>query len=77
MNMKKMLVCGMAIFALVLSSGSARSLEKRSPQEDGAEEGGSDPCVAPNAWQNFFSFKTWCVDGIVGAKPPAIAEEGA
>ena len=76
MNMKKMLVCVMAIFALVLASGSARSLEKRSPQEDGAEEG-SDPCVAPNAWQNFFLFKTWCFDGIVGAKPPAIAEEGA
>ena len=50
----------------------ARSLKKRSPQEEeGGEEGGAiDHCAPGSAWLNFFAFMTWCEDGTVGAKPP-------
>ena len=74
MNLQKLFAC-FAIFAIcVLSITDARSLKKRSPQdEEGGEEGEIDWCAGlPNpAWLNFFAFKTWCDDGTVGAKAPA------
>ena len=73
MNLQKLFAC-FAIFAIcVLSITDARSLKKRSPQdEEGGEEGEMDWCAGlPNpAWLNFFAFMTWCEDGTVGAKPP-------
>ena len=74
MNLQKIFAC-FAIFAIcVLSITDARSLKKRSPQdEEAGEEGEIDWCAGlPNpAWLNFFAFKTWCEDGTVGAKAPA------
>ena len=72
MNLQKIFAC-FAIFAIcVLSMTDARSLKKRSPQEEegGEEEGAIDHCAPGSAWLNFFAFMTWCEDGTVGAKPP-------
>ena len=66
-----MLLSVLAIFALLLATGNARTLEKRSPQE---ETEAADPCVS-SAWTLFYAFGNWCETGEVGAKNPALAEE--
>ena len=66
-----MLLCALAIFALLLASGNTRTLEKRSPQE---ETEATDPCVG-GAWTLFYAFANWCETGEVGAKDPALTEE--
>ena len=71
MDLRKMLFSVLAIFALLLASGNARTLEKRSPQE---ETEAADPCEG-SAWTLFYAFGNWCETGEVGAKDPALAEE--
>ena len=70
MGYRKVLVIAV-VLALAISIATARSLEKRSPQED---EGADDPCVS-SPWKLFYAFANWCETGEVGAKAPA--EEGA
>ena len=72
MNLQKIFACFAIVAICVLSMTDARSLKKRSPQEEegGEEEGAIDHCAPGSAWLNFFAFMTWCEDGTVGAKPP-------
>ena len=70
MGLKAALVCVVVIFALILASGNAKSLEKRSPQE---EAEAADPC-AGSPWTIFYAFGNWCDTGEVGAKNPALEE---
>ena len=71
MDLRKVLFCVAMVFALLVSTGNARTLEKRSPQEEAA-----DPC-AGGPWNNFFSFMSWCETGTPGAKNPALETEDA
>ena len=70
MDLRKVFFCVMTVFALILSTGNARNLEKRSPQEEAAEP--VDHC-AGGPWTNFYAFLNWCETGEVGAK--AVVEE--
>ena len=71
MDLRRILLPVLAVFALLLASGSARTLEKRAPQE---ETEAADPCDG-GAWTLFYAFGNWCETGEVGAKNPALAEE--
>ena len=75
MNLQKLFASLAVVAICIFSLTNARSLKKRSPQDDeGGEEGGAidwcDPAGEFPAWLNFFAFKTWCDDGTVGAKAP-------
>ena len=70
MDLRKILVCIALVFALIVSTGNARSLEKRSPQEG---EEAADPC-ADGAWLNFESFGIWCETGVAGQKAEVTEE---
>ncbi len=66
-----MLLSVWAIFALLLATGNAKTLEKRSPQE---ETETVDPCLG-SPWTIFYAFGNWCETGEVGAKNPALEEK--
>ena len=72
MDIKKIVICSILVFALVVTLAEARIIGKRSPEE--GEESGGPPDWCASAFLNHFSFATWCEDGTVGAKPPAVEE---
>ena len=72
MDIKKIVICAILAFALVVTLAEAGAIGKRSPEE--GEEAGCAPDWCASAFLNHFAFATWCEDGTVGAKPPAVDE---